>query len=168
MVLSAMLLALAIVLPFLTGQIREIGNMLCPMHLPVILCGFICGPVYGMAIGIIAPVLRFFLFGMPVIMPFGICMSAELATYGLVSGLLYKFLPKEKIYIYVSLIAAMLSGRVVWGLMRTMFYGLGKAEFGWKLFIAGGFSSAIPGIILQIVLIPIIVMVHKKYILTKA
>lgn len=163
MVLSAMFLALAMVLPLITGQIREIGNALCPMHLPVILCGFFCGPVYGMAVGLIAPLLRFAIFGMPVVVPFGICMSAELAVYGLVSGLLYKYLPKKKIYIYVSLIVAMLSGRVIWGLMRTLFYNLGKEEFGWKMFIAGGFTNAIPGIILQIVLIPVVVMLLKKY-----
>lgn len=163
MILSAMFLALALVLPFLTGQLQQLGNMLCPMHIPVILCGFFCGPLYGLAVGAVAPILRFFIFGMPPLMPIGVAMSFELATYGLVCGLLYRFLPKKKPYIYVSLIVAMLSGRAVWGIVRAVMYGLGKAEFGISAFIAGAFTNAVPGIILQIVLIPILVMALEKY-----
>ena len=74
-------LALALVLPLLTGQIPRIGNMLCPMHLPVMLCGYLCGPVWGTCVGLIAPLLRFVLFGAPEIMPRGLAMSAELAAY---------------------------------------------------------------------------------------
>ena len=162
MVLAAMFLALALVLPFLTGQIQQIGNALCPMHIPVLLCGFLCGPFYGLMIGLIAPLLRFALFGMPQIMPIGIGMCFELATYGLVAGLLYKWLPKKKLYVYVSLIGAMLCGRVVWGIARVILLGLGQYEFGWKAFLAGAFINAIPGIILQIVLIPIIVLAVEK------
>lgn len=162
MVLSAMLLALALVLPFITGQMQQTGNMLCPMHIPVLICGFFCGPWYGMAVGFIAPLLRFLLFGMPPIIPIGIAMSFELATYGFVSGFLYKLLPKKKPYVYVSLISAMLLGRIVWGVVRVILYGLGKSEFGWKAFVSGAFLNAVPGIILQIVLIPILVMALKK------
>lgn len=162
MVLSAMLLALALVLPFLTGQMQQIGNMLCPMHIPVLICGYFCGPWYGFAVGFIAPLLRFALFGMPPIIPIGIAMSFELATYGFAAGFLYRILPRKKTYIYVSLISAMLLGRIVWGIVRVVLYGLGKSEFGWKAFVSGAFINAIPGIILQIVLIPILVMVLKK------
>lgn len=163
MVLGAMFLALALVLPFLTGQIPQIGGALCPMHIPVILCGFFCGPVYGAVIGFVAPLLRFLLFGMPPVMPTGIAMSFELMTYGLVSGLLYKLLPKKKLYVYVALIAAMLAGRIVWGISRVILFGLGKSEFGWTAFMSGAFINAIPGIIVQIVLIPVLVIVLRKY-----
>lgn len=163
LILAAMFLALALVLPFLTGQIQQIGNALCPMHIPVLLCGFFCGPWYALAVGFIAPLLRFALFGMPPLMPVGIAMSFELATYGLVSGLLYRLLPKKKPYIYVSLIGAMLAGRIVWGAVRTVMYGLGKSPFGWAAFMSGAFLNAIPGIIVQIVLIPVLVMALKKY-----
>lgn len=162
-VLSAMFLALALVLPFLTGQFQTLGNAICPMHLPVLLCGFFCGPWYALIVGFIAPVLRFVLFGMPPVMPIGIAMCFELATYGLVSGLLYQCLPKKKIYIYVSLIVAMLAGRIVWGAVRLLLYGIGQYEFGWKMFMAGAFLNAIPGILIQIVLIPILVMTLKRY-----
>ena len=163
LILAAMFLALALVLPFLTGQIQQIGNALCPMHIPVLLCGFFCGPWYALAVGFIAPLLRFALFGMPPLMPVGIAMSFELATYGLVSGLLYRLLPKKKPYIYVSLIGAMLAGRIVWGAVRTVMYGLGKSPFGWAAFMSGAFLNAIPGIIVQIVLIPVLVMALEKY-----
>lgn len=163
MVLAAVFLALAMVLPLLTGQLQQLGNALCPMHIPVLLCGFFCGPLYAMAVGFIAPLLRFILFGMPTIMPIGISMSFELFTYGLSAALLYKALPAKKPYIYVSLIGSMISGRIVWGLSRAVLYGLGKSEFGWAAFISGAFVNAIPGIILQIILIPVLVMILQKY-----
>ena len=163
MVLSAMFLALALVLPFLTGQIQQIGNALCPMHIPVLLCGFFCGPWCAAVVGLIAPLLRFLLFGMPPLMPIGLAMSVELAGYGLVSGLLYRALPKKKWGVYVSLVIAMLAGRILWGTARLLLYGLGKSEFGWAAFISGAFLNAIPGIILQLVLIPVIVMTLEKY-----
>lgn len=163
LILAAMFLALALVLPFLTGQIQQIGNMLCPMHIPVLLCGFFCGPWYALAVGFISPLLRFVLFGMPPLMPNGIAMCFELAAYGVSAGLLYKLLPKKKPYIYVSLIAAMLLGRIIWGVARVILLGLGKAPFGWAAFMSGAFLNAIPGIIVQIVLIPILVMALEKY-----
>lgn len=161
--LAAMFLSLALVLPFLTGQMRELGNMLCLIHIPVFLCGFFCGPLYGGAVGFIAPLLRFLLFGMPSPVPMGISMSCELLCYGAVAGLLFGLLPKKKIYIYVSLICAMLAGRLVWGAARTVFYGLGKSEFGWAAFISGGFLNALPGIAIQIILIPILIITLEKY-----
>lgn len=163
MVLSAMFLAVALLLPLLIGQIPQFGNMLCPMHIPVLLCGFFCGPWYGLIIGFIAPILRGILFGIPVLMPNGVAMSFELATYGIVSGLMYGLLPKKKPYIYVSLISAMIAGRIVWGVVRVILLGIGKYEFGWAAFVSGAFITAIPGIILHIVLIPILVISLRKY-----
>ena len=161
LVLAAMFLALALVLPFLTGQIPEIGSALCPMHIPAILCGFFCGPLYGVVVGFVAPLLRFMLFGMPPLMPKGIAMAFELATYGLIAGLLYRILPKKPISVYVSLLGAMIAGRIVWGTVRVVLYGLGKSPFGWEAFMSGAFLTAIPGIILQIVLIPVLVIVME-------
>lgn len=163
MVLAAMFLGFALVLPFLTGQIKSIGKALCPMHIPVLLCGFFCGPWYALVIGFIAPILRFAMFGMPVLMPSGIGMAFELATYGITVGLLYKILPKKKSSIYISLIVAMIAGRVVWGIVRVIMLGVGGYEFGWAAFIAGAFLDSIPGIILQIVIIPLLVMALEKY-----
>ena len=159
---SGVCLALCMALPFLTGQIPQIGNALSPMHIPVLLCGFICGPYYAVVVGATAPLLRYMLFGMPPIMPTGIAMCFELAAYGIVSGLLYKLLPKKTAFIYVSLIVAMLSGRVVWGIARVTLSGVAGVPFTWQLFMSGAFINAVPGIIAHIVLIPLLVIALKK------
>lgn len=160
--LSAVCLALCLVLPFLTGQLPEIGNMLCPMHIPVLLCGFICSPVWAAAVGFLAPLVRFALFGMPPIYPVGIAMCFELAAYGAVSGLLWRRLPRKTSSIYISLIAAMVCGRAVWGGVMALVSGAGGAAFTWGAFISGAFTSAIPGIVLHIALIPVIVMALQR------
>ena len=162
LVLSGLFLSLAFVLPFLTGQIQKFGAMLCPMHLPVLLCGFICGWPYGLLIGIIAPILRSLTLGMPPLFPTAVCMAVELATYGAVAGIAYKLLPKKKVFIYLALIIAMLVGRAVWGVSMFALTSIKGGSFGLSAFVAGAFTNAIPGIILQIVLVPIIVMVYEK------
>lgn len=162
LVLSALFLAIGIILPFFTGQIPQIGSMLCPMHIPIILCGFICGWQYGLAVGFITPLLRSVMFGMPPIMPTAVGMAFELAVYGVVTAILYRKLPKKNVYLYVSLISAMAAGRVVWGLVSIILYGLTGKSFSFQIFLSGAFINAIPGIILQIVLIPIIMMALKK------
>ena len=163
LVLAALFLALGLVLPFLTGQIPEIGSMLCPMHIPVLLCGFFCGWPWGLAVGLITPVLRSFLFGMPPMFPAAVCMSFELATYGLVSGMLYRKLPRKKASVYVSLLTAMVAGRLVWGVARFLCAGLDVTAFGLSAFWAGAVTTAIPGILVQIILIPILVLALEKH-----
>ena len=163
MLLSGMFLALCLTLPFLTAQLPQLGHYLAPMHIPVLLCGFFCGPVWGLAVGFTAPLLRFCLFGMPPLIPTGIAMCFELAAYGFVSGVLYKTLPDKKGYIYVSLIGAMLAGRLCWGAVRAALYGLGKSQFGIAAFVSGAFLDALPAIVIQIALIPVLVIALKKY-----
>jgi len=162
LIASAICLALALVLPFLTGQIQQIGNMLCPMHIPVLLCGLICGWPWGVAVGFIAPLLRFVLFGMPPIYPIGLAMAFELATYGFSAGLSYKILPKKAVYVYAALLCGMIDGRIVWGITRYIMAGLDGGTFPFSAFLAGAVTNAIPGIILHIVLIPPIVLALKK------
>ena len=161
LVYSAMCLALCLVLPFLTGQIPEIGSMLLPMHIPVLLCGFLCGAGWGAAVGFTAPLLRHLLFGMPP-MPGCISMAFELATYGLVVGLLHKKMGKSMKGVYVSLICAMVAGRLVWGVAQMAIMGLNGGSFPFSAFVAGAFTSAIPGIVLQLVLIPVLVRALDK------
>ena len=159
MILAALFLALAYVLPFLTGQIPEIGAMLCPLHIPVLLCGFICGWHWGLAVGVVAPLLRAFTLGMPPLFPTAFCMAFELAAYGAIAGLLYKKFPKQKRYIYVSLLIAMIVGRLIWGAVMFICMGATGGAFTFEAFLAGAITNAIPGIIVQIVLVPILVMV---------
>ena len=158
--LSGMFLALALVMPFLTGQIPQVGSMLCPMHFPVLLCGFFCGGGMGLLVGFIAPLLRSVLFGMPPMFPVAISMAFELAAYGLVAGVLYRILPKKKSSVYGALITAMILGRVVWGM--AMMVCLGAENFGVAAFLAGAVTTALPGIVLQLLLIPVIVFMIEK------
>ncbi len=158
---SALFLALAMVLPFLTGQIPEIGSMLCPMHIPALLCGFLCGWPWGLAVGFISPLLRSMIFGMPPVWV-SIAMAFEMATYGAVSGWLYRKLEKSNGRIYLSLISAMVAGRLVWGLVKFLLAGLQGTEFSLALFLSGAITTAIPGIILQLVLIPVLVVVMER------
>lgn len=162
MACAAVCLALCMVLPFLTGQIPQVGSALSPMHIPVLLAGFLCGPWWAMAVGAVSPLLRFALFGMPPIFPTGVAMCFELAAYGLVSGLVYARLPKKTANIYVSLITAMLAGRVVWGIVRVILSGVSGEPFTWAAFMAGAFINAVPGIIVHILLIPVIVLALRK------
>ena len=159
---SALFLAIALVLPFLTGQIPEIGSMLCPMHIPVLLCGFLGGWPWGLAVGFLAPLLRSVLFGMPPMVPTAVAMAFELAVYGAASGFLYRRLPRKKASVYIALLVAMVLGRVVWGVVRVILAGLAGSSFTWALFLSGAITTAIPGIILQIVLIPILVIALEK------
>ena len=144
-VMAAMLLAVGIVLPFFTGQIPQIGSMLLPMHLPVLVCGLICGWQYGGIVGFVLPLLRYVLFGMPP-MPNGLAMAFELAAYGAISGFLYNRSRWQCIVsLYRSLIIAM----------------MGNA-FTWQMFMAGAFLNAVPGIILQLVFIPALMVALNK------
>ena len=161
LVYASVCLALALVLPFLTGQIPQVGSALSPMHIPVLLCGFLCGPLWAALVGVVAPPLRFLLFGMPPF-PTNAAMAFELATYGLISGLLYKKLPKTKTNIYVSLITAMIAGRIVWGIVRALLSGVFGTPLTFAIFWASAFTNAIPGIICHIVLIPILVMALRR------
>lgn len=156
--LSAMFLALAFVMPFLTGQLPQIGSMLCPLHIPVLLCGFFCGATWGLGVGFIAPILRSFTLGMPQMFPTAFCMAFELAAYGFVSGWLHNKLPKKKVSVYVTLLSAMIIGRLVWGIAMFGCMGFDISKFGFSAFLAGAVLNAIPGIVLQIIVIPILVI----------
>ena len=163
---SAMYLGLALVLPFLTGQIPEIGSMLCPMHIPVLLCGFVCGWSWGLAVGFVAPLLRSVLFGMPALFPEAVAMTFELAAYGAVAGFLRRLLPRFPGQLYVVLILSMVSGRLVWGAARFLLAGLAQTTFSAELFLAGAVTRALPGIILHLAIIPPLVALMDEARLT--
>lgn len=161
--ISAMLFALGLVLPFLTGQIPQIGSMLLPMHIPVFLCGLICGWRYGAMVGLLVPVVRSFLFGMPPMYPTAVAMAFELCTYGLVAGFVYfhkgYFCIKS---LYKAMVIAMIAGRAVWAGAMTVLMGLNGGVFTFEMFAAGAFLNAIPGIIAQLLLIPAVMVALGK------
>ena len=145
--MAAMLMAAGFVLPFFTGQIPQIGNMLCPLHLPVLLCGLLCGWKYGATLG------------MPPMFPTGIAMAFELAAYGFLAGFLYARSRWQcVISLYRCLIAAMIGGRIVWAAARVILSGVSGQAFTWQMFLSGAFLTAIPGIILQLVFIPAVMV----------
>lgn len=162
MVYAALLLALGLVLPFLTGQIPSIGSQLLPMHIPVLLTGFICGWPYGLAVGFITPLLRSVLFGMPPLFPVAMAMAFELATYGVLTGLIYSALPKKPWSVFASLVTAMIGGRLVWGSAMYFLLASRGGAFTQKAFLAGAFVNAIPGILVQLLLIPILVLTLER------
>ena len=159
---SAACLALCMILPFITGQIQQIGNMLCPMHIPVLLCGLLCGPMYAGLVGAAAPLLRFMLFGMPKLYPSGVAMCFELAAYGVAAGMILRALPAKRSSVYAALIGAMVIGRAVWGAAMAAIMAAGGGAFTMSAFIAGAFMNAVPGIIVHILLIPVIVLAVQK------
>lgn len=172
-VIGGMLLSLCLFLPFLTGQIPEIGNMLLPMHLPVLLAGFLLGPLYGGVIGMAAPLLRCLLFGRPLFYPTAISMSVELCAYGVLAGVIYFSLlaiwgknRKNTLSllnpIYVTLISAMLGGRVAFGIAQAFLLGFGEGGFTLTYFFTEAFANAILGILIQLALIPVLLLALEK------
>lgn len=168
MVLAAMFLALGIVMPFLTGQIPGIGSRLLPMHIPVLICGFVCGWKYGLIVGFVVPILRSVMFGMPPMLPTAAGMAFELAAYGAVTGFLYPWLERrfagryEIAVVYVTLIGAMFIGRLVWGIVSIPLYGLAGTMFSVSIFVVSAFFNAIPGIVLQLAVIPVMIVTLKR------
>ncbi len=161
--LAALFLALGLVLPFLTGQIQGIGQMLSPMHFPVLLCGLICGWKYGLAVGVILPLLRSVTFGMPPMFPQAFAMAFELGTYGFVSGWLYQKSPWQCVWaLYKSLVAAMLAGRLVYGVVMAITMSALGQPYSFAMFMTAAFANSVPGIILQLLLIPGIMIVLNK------
>lgn len=163
LVLSAMFMAMGYVLPFLTGQIPQIGNMLLPMHIPVLFCGLLCGWQYGLTVGALTPLLRSLTLGKPFLYPTAIAMAFELAAYGFLIGFLYGKAKKKTLFsLYFSLISAMLFGRAVWGSVQWLLLGLKGTSFPFGVFLTEAFAVALPGIVLQLVLIPSVMLALRK------
>ncbi len=160
--LAAFFIALGFVLPFVTGSIPQIGNALLPMHIPVLLCGVVCGAKYGAAVGFVTPLLRSVIFGMPPIYPIGLAMALELATYAIVIGVLYNVLKGKPLQIYISLIVSMIAGRIVWGIATMALMGAAGGAFTMQMFLSGAFLTAVPGIVLQLILIPIVIVALRR------
>ncbi len=159
--LSSLFLALALVLPFLTMQVPLLGQMLTPIHFPVIIAAYFLGPLYAGIVGFIAPLLRMIIFGMPGY-PMSLIMAFELATYAVVTGLSYKFLINRNlnkvISIYISLFVGAVIGRVVYTFVLLLF--LDSVTF-IPVFLTS-ITGSFPGIILQFLLIPVIVLRFKE------
>lgn len=161
LVYTSLCIAIGMILPqfIKTIPMANPGAIFLPMHIPVLLCGFLCGAPCGAVCGIILPLLNGSLTGRPVLFPVGVSMMFELCTYGALAGLFYRF---TKGKIYPTLIGAMLGGRLVLGIVNTIIFSFADKKYGMMAFIYGSTITALPGIIIQIILIPAIVYAMKK------
>ena len=163
LIFSALFLALGFILPMFIGQIPTLGQALLPMHIPVFLCGMICGWQYGALIGFILSILRSLIFGIPVMYPIAIAVAFEMCTYGLIVGILYNLFKKKNIWtIYASMLPAMILGRIVRCIAQIILLNLKGNPFIWKAFATGVLLNSTPGIILQLILIPTVILALKK------
>ena len=159
--LSGLFIALGFLLPYITGNIQGLGVNLLPMHLPILIGGFVLGWKYGFLIGFVTPLLRSVLIGMPPML-IAIPMAFELGIYGMITGLLYNILSKNKISILISLILAMISGRIAWGVISYLIFFIDGIPFTMDMFIAGAFANSLLGIIIQLILVPMIVIALER------
>lgn len=161
MVIAALCVALGVVLPLAVHGVPNAGSVLLPMHIPVLLCGLLCGPAYGLACGIVTPLLSSLLTGMPgpAYLPSMVC---ELAVYGFAAGLLILLVrtKSEVANVYISLVGAMLVGRIVYGVVNALIFKAG--EYSMTLWLTASFVTALPGIVIQLVLLPLVVLALRK------
>lgn len=161
--LTAVCIALGVVLPMLFHSIPKGGMIFCPMHLPVLLCGLLAGPWFGMAAGLLTPLLSHLITHMLPAGPVLTGMVIELAVYGLAAGLLFAVIKTGKIYVdlFISLILAMLAGRIVYGIVKALFF-TGGNPYGIGVWLTSSFVTCLPGIIMQLVLVPLLYFALEK------
>lgn len=160
--ICALCIALCSVLP-IAFHALAVGAALSPMHIPVLLCGLVCGPFYGAFCGIAGPVISCLLTSMPSPIQL-IYMAPELFTYGLAAGILIKLVHTRSMYanIYIALIPSMILGRIIGGAARAVFYLSTAEAYSLTLWAASYFAGTIPGIILQLIVIPALVVMLIK------
>ena len=155
LVFTAACIALCVVLPMAFHAIPNGGTIFLPMHIPVLLCGLICGWPYGGVCGLVGPLISSLITGMPpaAMLP---SMMVECCTYGVISGLLMRFVRTKYTVadLYISLIAAMAAGRIIAGLAKAWIFTPGISPFAW---VTTSLVSGIPGIAIQLVLMPAVV-----------
>ena len=160
-IITAVCIALCYVIPLMFHGIQNAGNIFCPMHIPVFICGLICGWQYGLLCGIAGPALSSALSGMPpvAILP---SMMVELAAYGTAAGLMMKLVRTKSTYadLYISLIVAIVCGRVLAGLAKALIFARGS--YSMSAWIAGSVVTSWPGTVIQLVFIPTIVFALMK------
>lgn len=155
MVTTAICVAMCVVLPLAFHAIPNAGAVMLPMHIPVLLCGLVCGWQYGFVCGLIGPLLSSFT-GMPsmAVLP---GMMVECAVYGLVTGILMRLVRtgKPTADLYISMVSAMFLGRLLSGFAKSLVFAPGTAPFAW---VTTSLVTGIPGIIVQLVVMPVLVL----------
>ena len=161
MVITALLIAVGIILPIAFHAVPNAGRVFLPMHISILLCGIICGFPYGLACGIITPLLSSLFTGMPpaAFLPSMIC---ELAAYGTVSSLLIRYVRTKNLYVnvYIALVGAMIFGRIFYGILNSLIFNVGN--YSMQMWLSAAFITALPGVVIQIIVIPLIVIALQK------
>lgn len=158
-VYAGLFLALSIILPYILHFAgSSLGSVFLPMHIPVLLAGFICGPLYGAIVGILAPLLNHSLNNMPPI-PILWFMIFELFVYGLVAGILYE---KLKLNYIISLVGSMIAGRVMYAFSILFVTNILNITLPPYINAAIATTKGVPGIIIQLVLIPSILWAYER------
>lgn len=155
---TGLMIALGLLLPSLFHMFGA-GNVMLPMHIPVLICGLACGLPYGAVCGFLLPYISSVLTGMPPLFPVATAMSLELCAYGALTGYFFR---KLNWSIYASMIAAMLGGRLVSGAANAVLLGFAGREYGLTAFFTASFVTGLPGILVQLVFIPPIVIMLIK------
>lgn len=160
--ICAVCTALCCVLPFAFHTL-VLGSALSPIHIPVLLCGLLCGWQYGLLCGVVGPVLSSVLTGIPPAVTL-IPMVPELCAYGVISALLIRRIRTGRLYadLYLSMIPAMLLGRVAGGAVRAVWYLSSARSYSVALWISSYLVGTLPGAILHLILIPVLVLVLVK------
>ncbi|MBE5803504.1 MAG: ECF transporter S component [Clostridiales bacterium] len=172
MVITSVLLALGLVLPFLTGQLQSFGQLLSPLHIPVLICGLTCGWGWGGALGLILPVLRMMLFSRPGAVS-AYPMMFELCAYGVLTGLLYPWLRRRLsrlgasrlVAMLASLAIAMVCGRMVGGIATSLLLATGiisREPLTFGVFISDYFIATTPGAVVHLIVVPAVVLALEK------
>lgn len=162
---SAIMLAVGIILPMAFHAIPDGGTIFAPMHLPVFITGFLCGPMYGAIVGLVCPLMSCLFTGMPSV-AFLPNMMAELLVYGTASGIFFRIIKTGKIIpdVVITLVCSMLLGRIVGGFVAyLLFLGGTRPSFSLPMVLTGYFVTCLPAIVIQILLIPTVVTIAKKY-----
>lgn len=167
LLVTAILLAVGIVLPFLTGNVQVLGQAISPLHIPVLICGLTCGWAWGAALGVVLPLLRSVLFGMPPLVPVAIPMAFEMAAYGALCGLIYPMLRKKmggKAYgaMLISMVIAMVAGRVVGGVAKAVVMGIQGNAYTFQAFVTAYFVNTAVGAVIHLIVVPLVVMALEK------
>ena len=171
LIATAMLIALCVVLPIGFHSIPRAGSILLPMHIPVLLAGLICGWKFGLITGMVGPILSTMMTGMPPTMLIAASMSIELGVYGLVAGLVVKFVHTKRasVDLYIALVVAMLVGRVAGGLAQVFFFFGGEfnlqfwtTNYTWAMWTTSYFVTSLPGIVIQLAFVPSVVMALER------
>lgn len=162
LLVTAILLAVGIVLPFLTGNMQVLGQAISPLHIPVLICGLTCGWGWGMGLGIVLPLLRSVLFGMPPLVPVAIPMAFEMAAYGALCGLFYPMLSKTCWAMLIAMVIAMLAGRLVGGAAKAVVMGIQGNAYTFPAFVTAYFVNTAVGAVIHLLVVPLVVTALEK------